>query len=349
MKRILVTGAGGPPGVNFINSLRYSKEKMYIVGTDIDKMHLEWPNVDKAYLSPCRADNPKYLYFLNNLIEKENIEFVHGQPDQECSFLSQNRNKIKAKTFLPNKKTVEICQNKFKSAKIWLKKGIYKYNTYIINNKEDLKKASKELGYPFWMRAAQGAGARGSTLVENIDIGYYWLKYWQARNIGWIFIAQKYFEGRDFAFQSLWKDGKLITSQARERLEYIYAFLSPSLHTGTPVIAKTVHDDRINEVSTKAILAVDKKATGIFCVDLKEDITDGNIYCTEINPARFFTTSFFFTKAGCNMPYYYVKMAYGEELPELKLYNALDKDIYYLRHIDCPTKLIKGEKWKAIV
>jgi len=32
MKRILITGSGGPAGVNFINSLREAPEKMFLVG-----------------------------------------------------------------------------------------------------------------------------------------------------------------------------------------------------------------------------------------------------------------------------------------------------------------------------
>lgn len=345
MKRILVTDAGGPPGVNFISSLRYSGETMYIVGTDIDKKHLEWPDVNKAYVCPYRAEDPEYIDWLNKLIDKENIEFVHSQADASVKYLSFNRDKIKAKTFLADIETIEICQDKFLSAKI-INNGLGESNTLFISNNKDIKLAGEILGYPYWMRARRGAGGRGSSKIESYDMGLHWFNYWKTRNIGWEFIAQKYLSGRDFAFQSLWNKGELIVSQARERLELIYSHLAVSRKTGTPTIAKTIHRDDINEAAIKAVKAINKNATGIFCVDLTED-EKGVPVVSELNCSRFFTTSLFFTRAGCNMPYYYIKLGYGEKLPELKQYNSVDKDIYYLRHIDCPNLLIKEGEWRA--
>lgn len=345
MKRILVTDAGGPPGVNFINSLRYSGEKIYIVGTDIDKRHLEWPDVDKAYVCPYRADNPEYINWLNKLIDKERIEFIHSQSDVSVKYLSKNRDKIKAKTFLPKPQTIRICQDKFLTAKV-INNGLGENNTLFIVNDKSIQIAGETLGYPYWMRARYGAGGRGSSKIDNYEMGIHWFNYWKTRKVGWEFIAQRYLSGRDYAFQSLWNNGELITSQARIRLELIYAYLAPSFKTGSPTIAKTVHRDDINETATKAIKTIDKYATGIFCADLTED-ENGMPVVSEINPARFFTTSFFFTRAGVNMPYYYLKLGYGEELPELKPYNSIEKDIYWIRHIDCPNLLIKEGDWRA--
>ena len=345
MKRILVTDAGGPPGVNFIDSLRYSGEKMYIIGTDVDKRHLEWPDLDKAYVCPFRADNPQYINWLNRLIDKEQIDFIHSQSDEPVRYLSLNRNKIKAKTFLPNNETVKICQDKFLSAKI-INNGLGGSNTIYIKDDKDIKNAGEILGYPYWMRARRGAGGRGSSKIESYEMGLHWFNYWKTRNIGWEFIAQKYLPGHDYAFQSLWNNGELIVSQARIRLELIYHLLAVSGKTATPTIAKTIHRNDINRVATEAVKAIDKNATGIFCVDLTEN-ENGTPIVSEINPARFFTTSFFFTKAGVNMPYYYIKLGFNEELPKLKQYNSVEKDIFWIRHIDCITAMVKNNKWKA--
>jgi len=346
MKRILITGAGGAPAVNFINSLRLVDEPMYLVGTDMNKWHLEWPDLDKAYVAPYEATHPNYIKFLNDIIKKEKIEFIHAQPDIEVRTLSENRKKINAMMLLPNKKTIDICQNKFISANIWEKNGIHSVKSYTIKNIIDIRRVGKILGYPYWMRASSGAGGRGSTKVESLDMAIHWFGYWKARDVDWVFIAQKFLNGKDFAFQSLWNKGKLIVSQARERLEYIYPYLAPSRITGTPAVARTIARDDINKVATTAITSIDKNATGIFCVDLKED-SNGVIYPTEINAGRFFTTSLFFSTAGINMPYYYVKLAYNEKLPNLLQYNAIKDNVYWIRHIDCPAVLIYDEKFKA--
>lgn len=63
MKRILVSGCGGPAGVNFIKSLRYAPEKFYIVGTDTNKYHIELPQLDERYVVP-RCTDSNYILSL---------------------------------------------------------------------------------------------------------------------------------------------------------------------------------------------------------------------------------------------------------------------------------------------
>lgn len=152
--------------MNFINSLRDAPEKMYLVGTDINKYHLGWAKTDKKYLVPP-FDHPEYIDKLNELIEKEKIEFVHAQPDGEVRLLSENREKIKARLYLPKKETIRICQDKFASGKIWKEKGLPLVETMYISNLKDLKRAERIFSYPYWIRASVGYSSRGSTLVEN--------------------------------------------------------------------------------------------------------------------------------------------------------------------------------------
>jgi len=339
MKRILITGSGGPAGVNFVDSLRSAPEKMFLVGADANRIHLCWPDTDKKFVIP-RADNSSYIDKLNELIEKESIELIHPQPDIEVSVVSDNRDRIKAITYLPKKETVDICQDKYKSSTHWKRDGLQTVKTIYVSSMEDLKEAEKLFGYPYWLRASVGFSSRGSTLVERPETAKAWIDYWVSRGTEWKFIAQEYLPGKIIAFQSIWKDGQLVTSQARERIEYLYHYLAPSGITNTPVVAKTLHRDDVNEIATRAVLSIDKNATGIFCVDLRED-KNGRPVPTEINTGRFFTTSFFFTKAGINMPYYYVKLAFGEDIPELPRYNAIPEGVYWCRHIDCPGVLLR--------
>ncbi|RLJ09380.1 MAG: hypothetical protein DRP13_00040 [Candidatus Aenigmatarchaeota archaeon] len=345
MKRILVTGAGGPAGVNFVRSLRKAEEKMFIAGSDVNKFHLELPGLDKRYLLPKNTD-PEYIEKVNEVINREGIEFLHPQPDSEVGVISENREKIHAKVFLPAKETIRICQDKLESAKVWKSKGIPVANVLEVKDENDLEKAKEVLGMPFWLRATRGAGARGSTLVENLETGTHWIKYWESRRVGWKFIAQEYLPADDIAFQSLWNKGELICSQARVRLEYIYPELAPSGKTGTPSVAKTIHDEKVNKAAYECVKAIDPKATGIFCVDLKKN-PEGIPCPTEINVGRFFTTSYFFTYAGINMPYLYVKLAYGEEIPDVKKFNCVPEGLYWIRHMDSGPVLRKEGEWRS--
>jgi hypothetical protein len=89
----------------------------------------------------------------------------------------------------------------------------------------------------------------------------------------------------------------------------------------------------------------------IACVDLKEN-NDGIPCVTEINPGRMFTTSFFFSYASqvfynnysTNIPYLYVKLGLNEKIPKLKKYDTLPSNVYWIRHMDAPARLVQNGK-----
>ncbi len=119
-----------------------------------------------------------------------------------------------------------------------------------------------------------------------------------------------------------------------------------------PAVQKTVHDEQINKIGTEAVLAIDPDFNGIACVDLKEN-SEGVPCVTEINAGRMFTTSYFFSYASkilrkdyyANIPYLYVKLAFKETVPNnIPKYNVLPENVYWIRHMDAPAKLVKDGK-----
>lgn len=351
MKKVLITGAGGPAGNNVVRSLRAADEAMDIFGTDINPYHLEYTRefATEMFLVP-RCTDPAYIPKLNEIIDAHDIELVHPQPDVEVQVISEQRDKLHARTFLPSKETIRACQDKFQSAAIWERAGFSTAKALAIRPdhvEDDVHAAFEALGENLWIRAKRGAGGKGSTPAQTPATAIHWIQYWQSRNYAWEFIAQENLTGRNIAFQSVFNEGECVTSQARERVEYIYPYLAPSGVTGTPVVARTVHDDKINEMATKAVLAIDENATGVFCVDVKED-KHGTPIPTEINAGRFFTTSFFFTAGSlrydawyANMPYLVVKLAFHEDPGPIPKYNILPAHLYWIRHIDCGHHLLE--------
>jgi carbamoyl-phosphate synthase large subunit len=361
-KKILLTGCGGPAGVNFLKSVNELSENTKFYGADMNHFHL---HLAKPYLAkdedsdPCgfiipRADNPLYIEALKQIIKEHEIDFISPQPDFEVKYISENREKLGCKTFLPDKEVVKNCQDKLKSAEIWHKADIPSIKPFEIRMAQfngDLDFAFRSLGKGngFWLRANEGAGGRGSTFCRSAKMARHWIMYWLQRGVKWKWMAQEYLPGRNIAWQGIFKDGELIVSQARERLEYIYAYLAPSGITGTPTRAKTINDDAVNEMAMDSILAIDKKPNGIYSVDLKGN-KDGVIVPTEINPGRFHTTSFFYAKASktlniprANMPVVFLKTAFDDPIPEGPQFDILPPDIFWLRHIDCPSILIRSE------
>jgi glutathione synthase/RimK-type ligase-like ATP-grasp enzyme len=334
MKRILVTGAGGSPSVNFTRSLRQSDEDYYIVGTDADKYYLLRAEVDARYLAPLASDE-KYIDFLNYVIKKENIEFVHAQNDTEVAFLSEHREKINAKTFFPAKETVRILQDKFESFKVWEEAGIKVPDTKLITRKTDLKELLDGFGGSMWIRAISGAGGRGSLPAHDVETAKNWLDF-NEKNGSWDgnFTASELLQPETVTWMSIWKDGELVVAQGRERLYWELAKISPSGVTGATGTGVTYSDPELDRIAEKAVRSIDPKPNGLFGVDMAYD-KNKVPNPTEINIGRFFTTHQFFTDAGLNMPDIFVKLAFGEEIPKLKkVRNPLPDGLVWVRGMD---------------
>lgn len=343
--RILLTGCGSPASQNFLGCLRLAPDPFYVVGADADQYHLEWGDLDAAYQAPMTSD-PEYLDFLNHLCETEKIDLIHGQPDWEVAFLSAHRDRLSAASFLPSHRLIRRAQNKYTSARLWYHACLRTDVPILIQSEGDLSRAAASFGLPFWLRATSGAGARGSCKVVGLDQARAWLDYWDLSGAEWDFMAQAYLPGREYAFQSLWYEGRLIASAARERLEFVFPQHAPSGVTSSPVVARTVRDPAVNREATEAILSLDARPHGVLGVDLKCD-ADGQPRPTEVNAGRFFTTSLFFAEAGCNLPYHYVCLGLGRPAPDLPRYDAVPPDLYWIRHIDCGQVLVREGEWRA--
>jgi predicted ATP-grasp superfamily ATP-dependent carboligase len=352
MKRILVTGAGGAPAYNYIKSLRDNPEaeEFYVVGLDKNKYHLELIDVNKKYLIPDLANDKDYISYVNKIISDEKIDFIHSQPEQDVLLFSENARSLKAKTFLPSYKTVSLCQNKIKFVDTLASKNLPTPQAYHINSEEEVDGlVSKILGNneKAWIRAIRGAGSKASLPVNNAEQARMWIKYWiDMKGMTYEdFMVSEFLPGDEYAFQSVWKNGEIIMSQARKRIEYLFGNLFVSGQSSSPSVAMTVNNKAVNKIAYDAIKAIDEKASGIFCVDLKTD-KNGKILITEINAGRFFTTSYFFSKAGCNMPYYYTKIGLGDiDKAPCKQFDNLPEGFFWLRMVDMGYKLVKNKVW----
>jgi len=330
MKRILLTGIGGDVAFNFARSLRQVKEEMYLVGTDCDKYNIHFGRqyCNKLYVIP-ETSKKDYITEINRISKKEEIDFVFPSPDPEVYEIAKNKNKLHAQTFLPSFEAIRIAQDKWMSYEK-LKKHVPLPQTYLLKNEADLKEAFSHLKKPFWLRAAKGAGGKGSLLVDDLTFAKTWIKHWK----GWgTFLASEYLPGKNFCWTGLFRDGKLVTSSIFERIRYFMQRISVSGITGNINVGRIVHRSDVNEIALKTVNAIDKNPKGVYSVDLRED-EEGVPNITEINAGRFTMPHYFFTACGYNFSYFLVKLAYGENVPPLPKFNAVPKDFYIIRRTD---------------
>jgi carbamoyl-phosphate synthase large subunit len=354
MTSLLVTGAGGSAAANFVRSLRLSGEPFTIVGTDTRAEHLHaTPGLDHRYVVP-RADDEHYLPTLAALCERHDVLLVHPQPDVEVARLAADGHALPAATFLPDARAVELCHDKLACQRALDAAEVPVPRSVAAPDDEHLAAVIHELAAAdpdrrVWTRAVRGAGSRAALPVKTADHAAGWMRYWaDMRGLARAdFMLCEFLPGREHAFQSLWHDGELVTSAARQRVEYLFGHLTPSGQTSTPSIAVTIDREDVNETAMAAVLAVSERPHGVFCVDMKDDAA-GTPRVTEINIGRFFTTSDFFAQAGANMPLSYVRLALGREVGDLPRTNAVPPGRWWVRNIDVPPVLVADGAWDVV-
>ncbi len=331
MKRVLITSAGGAPAINFARSLRDAPEPFHLIGVDANKYTMQRAETDESFLVP-RASDPAYLAVLNDILEESSVDFLHCQMSYEMLTVSSLRGDLRTKTFLPDHEVIDVCEDKFKSYERWSKAGIPTPETMLLHGEEDLRSAFERFGSKVWLREIRGSAGRGALPTSDLEEARQWID----RRNGWgVFTAAKHLEPQTITWQSLWKDGQLVVAQGRKRLYWEFANRAPSGVTGVTGSGVTVSDPELDALAERAVRAVDSRPNGIFGVDLTYD-SDGVPNVTEINIGRFFTTHYFFTAAGLNFPYIYVKLGCGEtlDLPKRRV-NPLDPDLVWVRGMDC--------------
>jgi carbamoyl-phosphate synthase large subunit len=339
IKRILIGGAGGAPALSFIRSLRKSREKFYLIGVTCNKYDLckSIGLVDKYFLVPPAKDEQDYVPVMKQIVKEAKPHFLHVQNDEEVCVVSKYRDELGVKTFLPRHEVIETCQDKFKSTLAWKEAGLKVPRTFLINNEKDLNEAFRKIKGKVWVRAISGAFGKWSLPTDNLNFARHWIDHYR----GWgNFSVAEYLSPDSITWLSIWKDGELIVAQGRKRLYWEFANRSVSGVTGITGTGVTVSDKKLDDLAIKAIKAIDDRPNGIFGVDMTYN-KDGVPNPTEINIGRFFTTHQFFTEAGLNMPYIYLKLAFDEKLPVIKKkINPLPNGLAWVRGMDVEPVLI---------
>jgi carbamoyl-phosphate synthase large subunit len=345
---LLVTASGSIGAINYVNAMRKSSYafvpnvKLKIIGTDYYPLNAKMNDLDVFYKSD-KHHTPAYFTLIRKLVKDEQIDFVHPSIEAEARVVAIQC--PDAPTFLPALETSGFCLSKHlvcnKLADEELAMPSYHYQ----NEKDRLDELFLLYGSPLWVRLETGAGARGGLACKTPKMIRKWISLivelgqGKERN----FMIQRYLCGADYAFDSIWFKGKLLTSFTRKRLSYLFPHLTLSHLTGTPTVSQIVHNQEVNKRAKSAILSIDKNASGIFCVDFKED-ENGIPFVTEVN-CKPHSTMFLWSLAGENLAEYYTKIGFNGVppyvLPEFDLYAD---GLVLLRTLDAGAFILDGTK-----
>jgi carbamoyl-phosphate synthase large subunit len=347
MARVYVGGAGGAPANNFIRSLRESDRGDYIIGASCVASDLFLADAEEKYVVPP-AQAVTYPETILSLLGRVRPDFLHLQNDYEVREISRLRDRVLAlgtKLYLPAPETIENCVDKQRTYAIWKAAGVRVPETILLNSERDLKAAFDRLGEKIWLRAIEGGGGRGALPTDNYEFARIWIDRFK----GWgTFTASELLSEKSITWQSIWFEGELVVAQTRARRSWNFGNRTLSGVTGITGVGETCSYPLIDRISQDAILTVDAKPHGIFSVDMTYDF-EGFPKPTEINIGRFFTTHYFFTKAGINFPEIYCNIALDGKFPVLtKKINPLPDVLIWIRGMDVEPVLTTVEELERL-
>jgi carbamoylphosphate synthase large subunit len=346
MKRILLLGAGTGAANNLIRSLRAGDLDLVVVGAHVDRFTLRNSGADRNYLLP-RSSHPRFTDALRTIVEREQIDLLMPNTDADVSVTSALRDVLPCRTFLPSKSVIERCQDKYELGRFLDTQGVPVAAVETVRDLTSLDEVFARFGKParLWCRIRSGYASRGAAPVSSVEDARCWMAYWQRmRGIDPSdFTLSEYLPGRDFACQSLWKNGRLVLIKTVERLAHLDAETRASGTSSIASLARTVNEPRVVDICARAIRAVDPHASGAFSVDLKSN--RAGVPCvTEINAGRFITMlNFFDFTGGHNMSATYVRLALDEAVDVDDPYDVVE-DHYFVRGVDALPAIFSADQ-----
>jgi len=314
-------------------SLRDSGDDDYLIGMCAVPTDLLLADVDERHVVPY-ADTPEFASRLAEVIGRTKPDMIHSQHDFEIRALSRARGLLDGlgvRYLLPAAETVELCVDKGRSQKVWKRAGVPVPDTVLVDDEVSLRQAFQAFGGRVWLRATEGGGGKGALPTDDFEFARRWIE----RYDGWgAFTAAEQLTSSTVTWLSIWFEGSLVVAQTRRRWSWNFGDRTLSGVTGITGVGETCSLPDVTEVAQAAIAAVDASPHGIFAVDMTYDDA-GVTNVTEINIGRFFTTHYFFTKAGVNFPKIFRDLALHGRLPDLpRKVNPLPDGLVWIRGMD---------------
>lgn len=266
-KKVLVSGVGGPAGINISRLLKAKVEyEIELIGCDIDSHAAGRNFVDEFLLSPRVSYEPAYQQWLQKITQEREIDLFIPTVDEELVPLSKFVDTMGCFTPLSSSETLQIASDKLASYQFvseYLPQYAPQYCT-LADWTEDWSTDDH-----FFIKPRFGRGARGCRLVDRSELS--WIKN-NATNPADIIVMEN-LPGAEFTVDAyVTQNGELTYLIPRERI---------GLAGGISIKGRTVNDQAIIE-ATK--LLFDKLSfCGPVCVQWKLD-KDNQLKFIEINP-----------------------------------------------------------------
>ena len=254
------------------------------------------------------------LDFLNDIIEKNDIDLIYPSHDDVVLKLSELKDQLNAHVVVSNDRTCDIARSKKKTYEFF-KDEKFTPKTYDISkesfdSEEGIRRVEEitDGEFPIFLKPDIGQGAKGVAIANNIDD----LKHHFNENPG--LIAVELLPNEEYTIDCFSSKGKLLYCEKRERIR---------VKDGISVNAITIEtEDEVREIAEIINSRLDFDGAWFF--QLKKD-KDNNYKLLEIAP-RIAGTMALHRNTGINFPLLTLYVHMGIDVSVISNKNRLTID-----------------------
>ncbi len=163
--KVLVTGAGGPAGMNVIS---HSPADVGMVACDADPSAMERLGSrgknTTFYQVPYARDEEDFIKVIKEISSREEIDLIIPTVDEELLVFSRNRDRFRARVIVSPAETVETCNDKYLFYQRFIDQG-FSPRHVVTDKRDDLRVFGNER---LFMKPRVGRGSRGTETFENV-------------------------------------------------------------------------------------------------------------------------------------------------------------------------------------
>jgi hypothetical protein len=154
-------------------------------------------------------------------------------------------------------------------------------------------------------------------------------------------LSDQLFPGEMINWIALYKDNNLVASQTRKRLYFEHADLTPS-GVGYTGAVMSLQNNEVHSLSEKIVKSLGEVLNGPIGIDFIVD-KDGVLKVTEIQPCRFYTTTYFLSLLGLNFPRLYVD-TYRNKVTTANKINPVPSGFVWLQRFGADDNLVHRDQ-----